>query len=457
MQTETPPAEYSAEPLLFYNGNAYKNEYIIVLQEVYMKQDRFSYPSKQAVADDARQRNLPLPWSERTELLAEPCELSGISLRNRLLAQPIEGFDANPDGSPSNRTVRRYCELARGGSGALWLESVSVNHQGRSNPMQLWITEENADTFKSLVSAIRESAPGKIYLVLQLTHSGRNSNPDGTPTPICAFHSHAIPKENETIITDEALEALEEDYVRAALLAEQAGFDAVDIRACHGYLINELFAAVNRPGRYGGSFENRTRLLMNIVDRVQRVSRVTVGVRINMYDGIPYPDGWGVNRSDGRNMDLTEPMRLISALYAHGVRLLNVTCGVGAYSPFVIRPYDTGGPEPWEHPLKGISRMQLCAKEVKQAAPEAVVIASAFSWLREAAPLVAAGGIEAGWYDVAGFGRDSIANPSYANDILQTGELRRENCCVACCGCTNLIKKSGKMLRCIMRSSADSL
>ena len=156
-------------------------------------------------------------------------------------------------------------------------------------------------------------------------------------------------------------------------------------------------------------------------------------------------------------MDLTEPMRLISALYAHGVRLLNVTCGVGAYSPFVIRPYDTGGPEPWEHPLKGISRMQLCAKEVKQAAPEAVVIASAFSWLREAAPLVAAGGIEAGWYDVAGFGRDSIANPSYANDILQTGELRRENCCVACCGCTNLIKKSGKMLRCIMRSSADSL
>ena len=262
-----------------------------------MKQDKFSYPSKQAVADDARRRNLPLPWSERTELLAEPCELSGISLRNRLLAQPIEGFDANPDGSPSDRTVRRYCELARGGSGALWLESVSVNHQGRSNPMQLWITEANADTFKSLVSAIRESAPGKIYLVLQLTHSGRNSNPDGTPTPICAFHSHAIPKENETIITDEALEALEEDYVRAALLAEQAGFDAVDIRACHGYLINELFAAVNRPGRYGGSFENRTRLLMNIVDRVQRVSRVTVGVRINMYDGIPYPDGWGLIRA----------------------------------------------------------------------------------------------------------------------------------------------------------------
>ena len=96
--------------------------------------------------------------------------------------------------------------------------------------------------------------------------------------------------------------------------------------------------------------------------------------------------------------------------------------------------------------------MQTCARLVKEAAPEAVVIASAFSWLREAAPPVAAGGIEAGWYDIAGFGRESIAYPNYANEILQTGALRRENCCVPCCGCTNLIKKSGKMLRCIMKS-----
>ena len=417
---------------------------------------KFSYNTAAELLSESSNFGIDLPYSEQTGILASPLAFGKKTIPNRLLAQPIEGFDANPDGSPSQRTADRYCELARGGSGALWIESVSVNYQGRSNPAQLWIRPENWDSFRDMVRAIRQAAHGPIYLILQLTHSGRNSNPDGIPTPICSFHSEAIPKENEHIISDDEVRALEADYVEASRLAWMAGFDAVDIRACHGYLINEFFAAVHRPGEYGGSFENRVRLLLNIVDQVRETVDIDVAVRLNMYDGIPYPYGWGVDPQDSHKMDLTEPLKLVSLLYQRGIRLLNISSGVGAYSPFVIRPYDTGGVEPWEHPLCGIGRMQRCARLVKELAPDAVVVASAFSWLREFAPNVAAGGIQEGWYDIAGFGRESIAYPQYANDIIQKGFLNRKNCCVTCCGCTNLIKKSGKMLRCIMKDKLNN-
>lgn len=416
-----------------------------------MQHEPFHYKSAEELTQDIREKNLSIPFSENWEVLAKPLQFGQAVFPNRLLAQPIEGFDAEPDGSPSQRSIRRYCDLASGGSGAVWIESVSVNHEGRSNPMQLWLTKENWESYRQMCRQIRQAAPGPIYLVLQLTHSGRNSNPDGTPTPVCGFRSPAIPKPNERIIPDEALEKLEDDYADVACLAADAGFDAVDIRACHGYLINEMFAAVNRPGIYGGSFVNRTRLLMNIIDKVRRRTDITVGVRLNMYDGVPYPYGWGVSARNPTQMDLTEPLELVRLLYAKGVRLLNISNGIGAYSPFVIRPYDRGGPHPTEHPLEGIARMQLCAKLVKEAAPDAVVIASGFSWLRSYAPAVAAGGVEAGWYDIAGFGRQSIADPGYAANILENGSLDHSRLCATCCGCTNLIKKSGKMLRCILK------
>lgn len=418
-----------------------------------MEQFEKAYPTADVLTQQASENLWTLPYQEDVHPLRQPLTLHGKTIPNRLLAQPIEGFDAQADGSPSQRTVRRYQALAAGGSGSLWMESVSVNHQGRSNPRQLWITSENVEAFRDMVCQIRAASQQPVYLILQLTHSGRNSNPDGIPTPMCAFHSQAIPKDRETILTDADLGALEEDYFRAAELARAAGFDAVDIRACHGYLINELFAAVDRPGKYGGSFENRIRLMMNIVERVQKIQGLEIGVRLNLFDGIPYPDGWGVNPKTGQ-MDLTEPLELVRRLYHKGVRLLNVSCGVGAYSPHLIRPYDRGGPEPPEPPLAGVCRLQECARLVKQEAPEALVVASGFSWLRQYASSVAAGGVAAGYYDLAGFGRQSIADTQYADHIL-TGNPEKISFCRCCCGCTTLIKKSGKQLRCVFRKEQE--
>lgn len=411
--------------------------------------ETFKYSSVEQMLEAAAASGYPLQYARNEkDILGEPVKIGRSTVGNRLVAQPIEGFDSQADGAPSERSIERYCRLVRGGFRVLWMESVSVDEQGRSNPYQLWIQPENVEQFRQMVQKIRSQTEDKVYLVIQLTHSGRNSNPNGTPSPICAFSNPCIPKENEYILGDDEIPRIVEDYVQACRLAMEAGFDAVDIRTCHGYLLNEFLAAYNRPGNYGGSFENRVRFLMEIVDRVKNEVDIDLAVRLNMYDGLPYPYGWGAD-PNGENPE--EAYRLISLLYDQGVRILNITNGIGAYSPFVIRPYDRGGLEPTESPFKGISRMQEHARQVKKLAPDALVIASAFSWMREYGPGVAAAEIEKGSYDMAGFGRLSICFPRMVEKILSGEGLNRKDCCVTCCGCTNLIKKSGKMLRCILR------
>lgn len=418
-----------------------------------MKVDRFAYQSLEELLEAAKKQGYDFPASSAPDaVLKRPLELHGKKIDGRIVAQPVEGFDARKDGSPSPRTIGRYTELARCGFRMIWMESVSVSGSGRSNPAQLWITEENVDAFREMTEQIRKEAGHPVSIIVQLTHSGRYSSPSGSPSPVCAFSNPCIPKEGEHIVTDEETEQIENDYVRAALLAERAGVDVLDIRACHGYLINEFFAAYNREGRYGGSFENRIRFLLNILDKVKEaVSDIGIAVRLNMYDGIPWPFGWGADPEKPKVQSLKEPLELVKILYGRGVRILNITNGVGAFSPFVIRPYDMGGKEPFESQFAGIDRMLQCAALVKEAAPEAVVIASAFTWLREFGPHVAAGGIEKGWFDAAGFGRQTIAYPEMIEDLMTEGAMKREKCCRTCCGCTRLIKEKGENVRCIFR------
>ncbi|MEG1809934.1 MAG: flavin oxidoreductase/NADH oxidase, partial [Oscillospiraceae bacterium] len=374
-----------------------------------MQHRKFDYTDEVLFLKDNDSLCVKLPYSRDTEVLNSPLDRDGVQLKNRILIQPIEGFDALPDGAPSERSAQRYLEFVRGGASALWIESISVNHEGRSNPYQLWITPENVDCFKSFTERLHQcggnGAP--VYLVAQLTHSGRNSNPDGVPKPVCAFSNPFIPKDTERIITDAEIAALEDDYVSAIVLAERAGFDAVDIRACHGYLINELFAAFERDGEYGGSFDNRTRMLLDIVDKAHRASALPIAVRLNMYDGVPYPYGWGCDKSDVTKTDFSEPLELVRQLSLRGVKLLNISSGIGAYSPHVIRPYDSGGAIPKEHPLEGVARLLDAARQAKSVAPDSIVVCSGLTWLREFAPCVSAGGINAGWFDVAGFGRQA--------------------------------------------------
>ena len=244
-----------------------------------MKHERFSYKSLAEIKAKAAELGVHLPFAEDTHVLKEEVSFGNVTLKNRLGIAPMEGADALPDGSPSELTLRRYVREAEGGSAMIWFEAISIVPEGRSSAHQLMLTRENLDNYKKFTAAIKEAgrkangfAP---YLVMQANHSGRYSNPQGKPAPMIAYRHPEYEKlraaDDSCIVTDDYLKGLEEKFGEASLLAKEAGFDAVDIKACHGYLLMELLSAYQRPGLYGGSFENRTRLLRNGIAAVQKV------------------------------------------------------------------------------------------------------------------------------------------------------------------------------------------
>lgn len=402
----------------------------------------FDYTDVAEVKRDLEELGLSLPISDTLDCLTAPLSIKDKTIMNRMMIQPLEGFDANPDGTPSELTLRRYTRFAKGGAGVIWVESYAVRKDGKSNPRQLFISSENLNEFKKFTDMIRSSyeGEGSPYIVLQITHSGRSSRPNGKPEPIVAFDNPYIPKPDCRTITDEELEELENDFVNNALLAKEGGFDAVDIKACHGYIINELLAAHLREGIYGGSFENRVRFIINIIDKIRKSVDIEIAVRMNAYDAIPYPYGWGVDKSDSKKIDLTEPKKLVQMLVERGVSLINISCANGGYTPHIVRPYDKGPYIPDEHQLAGVFRMLNISREIQQSFPDAIIAASGLSWLREFAPYIAAGCISAGWFKIAGFGRQALAYPDFPKDIIHNGGMKREKCCITCGKCNELLK-----------------
>ena len=372
---------------------------------------------------------------------------------NRLACQAMEGCDGTSDGAPGELTERRYLRFAAGGAGLIWFEATACLPEGRANPRQLWLTESNLDAFQRLLDKIRETAMrenGYVPLIImQNTHSGRYSKPEGKPAPIIVYNNpifeKSAPIDPAWIITDEGLDRVKEALVHNSVLAEKAGFDGVDIKCCHRYLNSELLSAYEREGRYGGSYENRTRLLRESVEgTLTSVSGdFLVTSRLNVYDGFPYPYGFGVGEDGGPDFDPTEPIRLIRDLYGLGVRILNITMGNPYFNPHVNRPFAKGPYEPPEPPLIGVKRMLDGTAELKKAVHEMKLLCSGLSYLGVAAPHVAAGYIERGGFDLAGFGRTVFAYPDFAKDILTRGELDPKNICLACSKCTELMRAGG--------------
>ena len=354
-----------------------------------------------------------LPFSADVSVLGQAKTVGGITFPNRLVCQPMEGCDGTPGGSPDELTLRRYDRLARGGAGLVWYEATAVMEEGRANPRQLYITEQNLDDYKRQVERIKEEAMQangyEPVVIMQATHSGRYSKPNGTPAPLIAYNNPIFEKDNpiskDRIVTDDYLDAVGEALVQGARLAEQAGFDGVDIKCCHRYLNSELLSAYEREGRYGGSLE----------------------------------------------FDPTEPVWLLQQLYSYGVRLLDITMGNPYFNPHVNRPFAMGGYTAEEHPIQGVKRMLSGIAKLKEQVPEMALICSALTYLGVAAPNVAAAYIGAEQFDFAGFGRTILAYPNFAKDILSNGAMDPKKICICCSKCTEIMRKPGGTPGCVVR------
>ncbi|HEV3023574.1 MAG TPA: NADH:flavin oxidoreductase, partial [Pirellulales bacterium] len=304
--------------------------------------------------------------------LAAPLDVAGFRVGNRWCIQPMEGWDANHDGSPSDHTLRRWRNFGLSGAKLIWGgEAAAVEEAGRANPRQTLATRANRAGLAVLVDELRcahrerHGNTDDLLVGLQLTHSGRFCRPhDERLEPRIAYH-HAlldqkfgIDADDTSIVwTDDDLERLIEAYVASADVAREAGFQFVDIKACHGYLLHEFLSARRRPGPFGGDFAGRTRLLQTIVERVRdRCPDLLVGVRLSVFDTVPYVTsrevgqpmdfrsmlpyelGFGVAENDPTQVDLSESLRLLGELKRLGVAIVNISCGSPYYSPHIQRP-----------------------------------------------------------------------------------------------------------------------
>lgn len=425
------------------------------------KHEKFHYRTLAEAEQRAAQLGVQLPFAASTEALAQPLETGGVHLPNRMGVAPMEGADSLPDGSPSDYTTRRYVREAVGGSAVIWFEAISIVEEGRSSQTQLLLTRDNLDAYKRLVQDVKEAgqrangyAP---YLILQANHSGRYSNPGNRPAPLIAYRHPELEQyraaDDSCIVTDQYLQALEEEFGEAARLAKEAGFDAVDIKSCHGYLLAELSSAYTRPGPYGGSYENRTRLLKNgiLAAKVWEDERFRVTSRLGIYDGYAYPYGFGVREGGGLEPDLDEPIRLVTELREQlGLEFIGLTMGNPYATTHVTRPFDQGKYQPEEHPFVGLDRMIQGIGAVKRAVPSMVVFASAPSYLRQYADLYAAGAVEQGLCDGMLFGRMAFADPDFANEVLKQGRIDAKRVCLTCGKCGDLIR-AHKPTGCVVR------
>jgi len=422
------------------------------------------------------QLGLDLPFDEMVESgpgspLAQPLSAGGLRMRNRFCVLPMEGWDCLPDGRPSELTYRRWQRFGQSGAGLIWGgEAAAVRPDGRANPNQLVISPQTLPDLAGLRRTLVEAhaaamgdAEG-LVIGLQLTHSGRYARPNQKtlPEPRLAYDHPllnprvGLPALSGRVLSDGEMDALVEDFITAAALAQQAGFDFVDVKHCHGYLLHEFLSAVERPGRYGGSLENRTRAAREIIRGIrQRAPGLRIGVRLSAFDFIPFQGAAGVTGQpaawqgaypyafggdgSGLGIDLAGPAAFLEMLHGLSVDLLCITAGSPYYNPHIQRPATfppSDGYLPPEDPLVGVARQIAATAALKARFPGMVFVGSAYSYLQEYLPNVAQAAVRAGKVDLVGLGRSTLAYPELPVDVLSGRGLQRKRLCRTFSDCT---------------------
>lgn len=432
--------------------------------------EKFTFSSLDELRAKIAALGVDIALTQDISPLKQPVKVGHLTAPNAMAVLPMEGCDSQADGSPSELVERRYLRFAGGGAGLLWWEACAVVEEGRANELQMMMTRDNVGQFAALLKKANDEAArlnGKGHRpvnVLQLTHSGRYSRPHGhKAAPIVPQHDPILDPRvglapDAPVVTDAYLDDLIGSYVQSAKLAREAGFDGVDLKSCHRYLLSELLASHTREGRYGGSFENRTRFLREVIDAVRREAGedFIIACRFNVFDAHPYPYGFGEDQEDFWKFDPTEPMALVRMLREKGVGLLSNSAGNPYYIyPQVTRPFDqssSGVPVPDEHPLESVARLFAFTRMIQKEAGDVPVVGNGYSWLRQFAPNAGAANLQAGHCGFMGLGRSSFAYPQAPRDIMEKGAMEPGKCCTSCSRCTQIMRDHGRT-GCVIRDA----
>lgn len=409
--------------------------------------------------------------------LATPGRFGPFTVPNRFVTHPMEGWDGDPaTGAPTEAVYRRWERMGESGAGVIWgVEALAVDPEYRANRNQVVIVKANAGGIETGIARMRAAhakacgTDHRLVVGAQLTCSGRYSHgrPEGAPLLLMYHHpelDRRLKAGPETpLMSDMKCEDVVGQYAKAARIAREIGFDFIDIKACHRYWLNETLAAKTRPGPYGGSFENRTKLFLMIVDAVRREvgPAFLLGSRLNACDGIPFEEdpatrrpglkglgrpsayetpyrwGWGVDEADPLRPDLAEPLALVGLLKAKGLAVFNISAASPYSNPHLSRPTDSppvDGYQPAGDPLREVAMHVRFARAFKEAHPDVAIVGTGYSYLRQFKAHAAAYNVEAGRADFAGLGRALLAFPDEVRQLLETGEAKGGKGRVVCTG-----------------------
>jgi 2,4-dienoyl-CoA reductase-like NADH-dependent reductase (Old Yellow Enzyme family) len=375
----------------------------------------------------------------RIEWLSKPIAIGKKKAPNRIVYQPTEANNCDAEGSPTAYTVKKYLDIARGGPGIIHIESIDVTlaTQARSNRMLL--LDRNMPGLETMVAEIRK-ANREALVVFQLSHAGRLSDPAFRP-PMYVYPPGGA---KVPVMTTAEVEAVREEFVAAAKRAWKVGADGVDFKQAHAFIGDDFLHPANqRPDRYGGSWENRTRFFRETMKRMREEigdGSFLVGSRISPYEAVP--GAFGTSGPGEIFEDLTEPVAFAKLMEKEGIDFINVSGGSAAGNLELLMP-TSAYPE-------GVFRHFSWTRAIKKAV-SVPVIGSGYSRLRngdsalhvddrEQASLLhwAEKNLRDGSVDLVGVGRQAIADPDFARKVL-SGKADEVRWCTTCGECTVLL------------------
>jgi len=337
--------------------------------------------------------------------LFRPLRIRGVTLRNRLAVSPMCQYSCEAgDGLATEWHHHHLATRAVGGAGLVFTEAAAVTPEGRIAPQDLGVwSDAHGAALKPIAAFVRAqgAAAG-----IQLAHAGRKAStvrPWEGPRALADDEGGWVPLAPSAVPFSDAsrapkamsaaeIAATVRAFAGAAERAHRAEFDVIEVHAAHGYLIHEFLSplANHRTDHYGGSFENRARLLLEIVDAIRAVwpERKPLFVRLSATDWVP--GGW----------DLHESVRVSAELARHGVDLID--CSSGGLSPLQQISFEPGYQVPF-------------AERIRREASVMTMAVGLITTAEQAEQIVADGQA-----DLVAMGRELLRNPYFPLHAAKT-------------------------------------